>query len=225
MVRKWSYLNNVHVDSTDNWFEGKTSVYNFKVFRMTTRFKKYNRTSITSMVRKKYARRKHRTNWLRLSYITKSWVFFFLKSKQFVRFYQSLGLFNVQAYSATTSLITKKFSEIISDRGFNTFSCSRSLLNTFTQKGQSSKYYVNPLLNSRSDGLTTRVATDLSLIENINPGLINHDGLLYPYNSDTPTPGDYLTLYNNINSNIFNKTLHYLTTTYTIMILLTLLRL
>jgi hypothetical protein len=222
MVRKWSYLNNVHIDATDTWFEGKTSVYNFKVFRMTTRFKKYNRTAITSMVRKKYARRKHRTNWIRLSYITKSWVFFFLKSKQFVRFYQSLGLFNVQSYSATTLLITKKFSEIVSDQGFNTFACSKSLLKTFLLKGQASKYYINPLLNSQSDGLTTRAAANLSLIENINPGLINHDNLLYPYNTQTPQTDDYVALFSTLNDDIFNRTLHSVTTIYTILILLTL---
>jgi hypothetical protein len=222
MVRKWSYLNNVHVDSTDNWFEGKTSVYNFKVFRMTTRFKKYNRTPVTAMVRKKYARRKHRTNWVRLAYITKSWVFFFLKSKQFVRFYQSLGLFNVQSYSATTLLITKKFSEIISDQGFNTFACSKSLLNTFLLKGQSSKYYVTPLLNSQSDGLTTRVAPNLTLIENVNPGLINYDSLLYPYNMQTPHSENYTMLYSDINHAIFKKTLHFVQVIYSILILLTL---
>lgn len=62
MVRKWSYLNlnesNYNIDS----YNFISSIYNFKVFRSTTRFKKYNRSELTFMVRKKYSKRKHKTN-------------------------------------------------------------------------------------------------------------------------------------------------------------------
>jgi hypothetical protein len=149
-------------------------------------------------------------------------VFFFLKSKQFVRFYQSLGLFNVQAYSTTSLLVTKKFSEIISDQGFNTFACSKSLLNTFLLKGQPAKYYINPLLNSQSDGLTTRKISSLSLIENINPGLVNYDSLLYAYNTQTPQRHNHLLLYTAMNDILFERTLHYNTTIYKIFVILSL---
>ena len=224
MVRKWSYLNTVNTNIGSDWFSNTSSVYNFKVFRMTTRFKKYNRVSVTKVVRKKYARRKHRTNWLRLSYITKHWVFLFIKSKQFVRFYQSLGLFNVQSFSTSTLLVNKLFSDITTERGFNTFSCSTTLLNIFKNKGVFSKYYINPLQNSQSSGLTVRSIEDLGLIENINPGLINYDNLLYPYNFSN----NKLTVYKNLNTiitnQIFTNVLLYIKVIYKTLIILTLIR-
>ena len=225
MIRKWSYLNSANIDPTDTWFNGASSVYNFKVFRMTTRFKKYNRVPVTKIVRKKYARRKHRTNWLRLSYITKSWVFFFLKSRQFVRFYQSLGLFNVQAFSASTLIVTKNFADIVTSRGFTTFSCSQTLLNTFKGNGQFSKYYINPLLGSQSSGLSVRSIPDLTLVENINPGLINYDNLLYPYNLDNDKLLEYKLLYILTTTQIFKNSLQHIKVLYKILITLTLINL
>jgi hypothetical protein len=78
------------------------------------------------------------------------------------------------------------------------------------------------LLNSQSDGLTTRTAASLSLIENINPGLINHDGLLYAYNTKTPSQDDFIVLYGTMGDALFNRLLYYAATLYKILILSTL---
>jgi hypothetical protein len=238
MIRKWPYLTStyksrlidIRVDPAATWFKGKASVYNFKVFRMTTRFKKYNRKPLTLIIRKKDARRKRKTNWFRLLYITRSWVFFYLRSRQFVRFYQSLGVFNSQSYSTTPIVVVLQCPEAVSDRGFNTFSCSRSLLKTFLEKAAANthhqkttdKYYLSPLSHSRSEGILARTASDLVLVENMNPGVIDHDNLLYPYNTELDALETSATLYMAVIDSMFNSTLRYVTLIHNMLILLTL---
>jgi hypothetical protein len=222
MVRKWPYLVSKFLYANPGHFETKSSVYTFKVFRMTTRFKKFNRKSPTVMVRKKYARRKHRTNWLRLSYITKNWVFLYIRSKQFVRFYQSLGLFNTQSYSTSVLVFEKKLSEVVNYAGLTTFACSRSIISLFLSKGDNTKYYNTPLLGSLSSGLATRDITNLPLSESINPGLVDYDSLLYPYTTVPSTRTEDLELYNSLLEVNFSSTLNYVTASYHTLVLLTL---
>ena len=183
MVRKWSYLNPLNFDITSSNTAGKLSVYTFKVFRVSTRFKKHNRGPLTVITRKIYSRRKHRTNWLRLTYITKGWVFFFLKSRQFVRFYQNLGLTNVQSFSTTPLVVARKLHEVLYQAGVSTSSCSSNILRPFILKGKPDKYLKNPLAHTPSTSLSSHGLSTVEHLEPVNPGLVHYDNLMYPYNS------------------------------------------
>lgn len=217
MVRKWSYLNSINLDinNESNCFFKK--IYNLKVFKKTTRFKKYN-IGYTLMVRKQYSKRKHQTSWINLSYITKSWVHIFLKSKQFVRFYQNLGLFNIQSYSANLLVFNKKLTELGNFNGINSFSCSKNVINSFLQYSNANIFFNNPIKSNSSSGILVRNTTSLSLSLNITPNLLQYDNTLYPV---VPTI-ENLNLYNLYQSINFKYILQFAVTMYKILILLSL---
>ena len=89
MVRKWSYLTSSHRTHTGSKDDGIYNFYVFKVFRVTTRFKKYRRYK-TTFVRKKDKLRKKNTNWINLLRIFAHWSTVYLKSRYLIRTYQML---------------------------------------------------------------------------------------------------------------------------------------
>jgi len=225
MVRKWSYLDSNHFKVEASTFGSRISIYNFKVFRTTTRFKKYNRSLLTIAVRKKYARRKHRTNWLRLLMITKSWVTFYFRSRQFVRFYQSLKLFNTQSVSTNVRVFTRCITDVVGSTSLTTLSCSTVLINFFKQRSSSNNYINNPLSSERSTGLLTLNPESLLEAEPINPGLMVYDSLLYPYNTRPQVYQMSYQLYTQVNQLLFQAVLRKCVAYYKILTLLTLYRL
>lgn len=81
------------------------------------------------MVRRKYSRRKHRTNWLVMSYITAAWATNYLKARQFERFYNTLGYFKSSSFATSTHVFLLKVQDMSSKQGISISSCSTKLLN------------------------------------------------------------------------------------------------
>jgi hypothetical protein len=133
MVRKWSYLKTFSL-TTPNVLAPIKAVKSFKVFRKTTRFKKYNR-GITKIVRRKYMTRKRKSTALFAYYITKDWVYHYLKLRQFERFYQSFGLSNVSAYAADFDVFNVA-PDRINENGIHIFSVTKSIFSHFQSKSK-----------------------------------------------------------------------------------------
>lgn len=184
MVRKWSYLTELPIDLSSNnrGLSYLTLRYNFKVFRTTTKFRTYN-LGYTVMTRKKYSRRRHKTNWVTLLYILRYWVFFFLKSRQFVRFYQNIGLFSFKTYATDFSFFNKKLQDIDNVGGINSYSCSKRIIHGFLDRTRKvgPGFLTSPLRDSRYGGIMVHKNESLGLSEGIAPGLVSYDGLLYDY--------------------------------------------
>ena len=221
MIRKWSYLTNTNTINVNLLQSKITPIYNFKVFRHTTRFKKYNKSTNTKMVRKSYSKRKHKNNWINMVYITRSWVSFFLKNKQFVRFYQTLGLFNSQSFSSTVLVFNKQVVKFGSDSSFNTFACSKNIISFYNSNTNFIFNYKTPLKTSPSVGLLFHKNLINSEYKDLNPGLIQYDKLLYPYNNIIITEKNILT-WSFLHSSIFNLVNKYVLFVYRINILITL---
>ena len=190
MVRKWSYLNGLSPAATNFSTSPLLPIHTFKVFKATTRFKKHH-TVNTRMVRKVYAKRRHKNNWLGMSHVLKGWVVFFLKTKQFVRFYQTLGLFSNQFYSTTTNLFNKQYLNLVGTAQANTFACSNQILKAFINPYKNT-LYTSPLKNSPTSGLLTINATTSLDITEVNPGLFGADKLFVPYNDPLLTSSKIL---------------------------------
>lgn len=224
MVRKWSYLEQTVTLSPLNSLKQIPKLYNFKVFRKTTRFKKYNR-GITRMVRKNYARRKHQTNWLNLSYISKSWVLNYLSLRQFERFYSALGRFNVSAYSSDVNVFFLKLPTLLNKNGINILTCSRSVLNKHINYTDKAVFLRNHTQHARSAYVQTSNHTDVLSSLEIYPSIINIESSFY-------SPDELkLALSRNeitnqltyLESNVFNHSLNIVLSSYNVLILLTLL--
>lgn len=158
MVRKWSYLTPITSPNLISDLGGMKRIHTFKVFKATTRFKKYN-TGITKLVRRKNAIRKHKTNWLNFNFIIVKWVRFFIKYKQYVRFYQSLGLFSINVNSSMP-FFTKQYSDLVGFNGVFIYSTTRYIFNKY--KG-SVNYGINFTKYTR---LTYVGVSDVNLIQN-----------------------------------------------------------
>lgn len=110
----------------------------FKVFRKTTRFKKFTR-GITKAVRQKYSQRKFNTSYYTLKHITKEWSFSYIQAKQVERFIQSMYYSLVVSSSPNHDVfysITKS-----TDLNLNShlFSCSKKLIYRFLKDSNKKK--------------------------------------------------------------------------------------
>lgn len=92
MVRKWSYIKSKYSLILISKLMIVHNCYIFKIFRLTTRFKKYNRYK-TKFLRKNFFLRKRKTTWLTLLSLFTKWSLNYLLNKHYICFYQNLSLF------------------------------------------------------------------------------------------------------------------------------------
>lgn len=224
MVRKWSYLESSTLNLDVQSLENTSQLYHFKVFRKTTRFKKFNR-GITRMVRKNYARRKHRTNWLILSYITKSWVTNYLKMRQFERFYSSLGRFPLDVFSTNFSVFSLRVSMLTNRNGINIASCAKTLLSRHINNSYDASFLKNPTKNTNSAIVQLSNLADVTSSLEIYPNLVNLENMLYPYGDMLTSLSDNqnLDVVTRLNADVLRTSLQISTSVYSVLILLTLL--
>ena len=172
MVRKWSYLNiNNNVLPMSKLVESY-NVYTFKVFRLTTRFKKYKRYK-TTFLRKKDKLRKRKTNWFNILRIFSDWSTTYIRSRQLIRIYQSFFivkynciLYNLNFFNKliinfkspiyfNTSFLTKNYKNlhIIGPSKYPTYNIQTnnltyiSELNSYNVQFDNAKYSTSILVN------------------------------------------------------------------------------
>lgn len=191
MVRKWSYLKTSNLAISVHTLKSLTQLLHFKVFRKTTRFKKFNR-GITRVVRKTYARRKHRTNCLIWYYITKSWVANYLKMRQFERFYSGLGRFQFEAFSSNFEVFSVKLHSISNYNGVNIISCAKNVLGKHTNQSTSALFLKNPTKYANTTSIQLINLQDISASSEIYPNLVNFENSLFPYGDMETYPFTHL---------------------------------
>ena len=206
MVRKWSYLEGPQATSLNSPLVPLSKLYNFKVFRKTTRFKKFNK-GITKMVRKKYSRRKHITSWITLSFITKSWTLNYLKARQFERFFTSLGFFNCITHSPILNVFTTRLPLLAAkNNGVSISSCSKNIAYRFIRfsKYQSTHYLTDRTKNTNLSLMHTSHPQNIVNYSDIFPSTVKFDNSFY-------SPLDIYTLVEtqNLNSTFNNALVQY----------------
>ena len=126
MIRKWSYIipslhNNLHNTPLKSRFK-------FKVFRKTTRFKKYN-LSYTSFIRKQVVLKKRRVGWKKYIILSSDWVKPLLSLKHLVSFTQNKSLYTNTTTSPYFNIFSKK-SQQLNLVGFGTYALNHTALNS-----------------------------------------------------------------------------------------------
>lgn len=135
MVRKWSYLTSSNTLPLNQSLRPLSKCYLFKVFRMTTRFKKYQRNE-TSFVRKQDSSRKRQTSWLTLLAILSQWCLQYIRYKQYIRYYQNTGLYRHQMIIPNIFVIQKKLNLFNSELSFTTSTLTTQLAETFQKQNR-----------------------------------------------------------------------------------------
>jgi len=177
------------------------------------------------MVRRNYTRRKHQTNYLVLSYITRYWALNYLHSKQFERFYAAMGRFSVTAYSADAHVFHVKLPDVVNKNGINILSCSKTALRKHLNYSQGANFMINTTKNTNSAMLQALDASSLALSSNVFPGAIKFENSLYCYEGvnefslETVPRVDFIA---ELDSVLFENVLESTNTIYSTLILLTL---
>lgn len=180
MVRKWSYLTTQNNLLVNHSLSVLTKCYSFKVFRMTTRFKKYQRYG-TSFVRKQDSSRKRQTSWLTLLSIFAQWSLQYIKYKQYLRYYQSISTHNYQLTIPNIFVIGKKSNLFNPVLAFTTSTITNQLLNTLhtTKININTKAKYLNILSSNTNSLdvvkevnTAGCVYDMQLFSELKPSRI-----------------------------------------------------
>jgi len=221
MVRKWSYLKTFKL-TTPNTLAPIKAVKSFKVFRKTTRFKKYSR-GITKIVRRKYMTRKRKSTALFAYYITKDWVYHYLKLRQFERFYQSFGLANVASYAADFDVF-KVAPERLNEGGIHIFSVSKSIFSYFQRKNISTNSALrqSKVYNSKQTFIQTDSFETLSNSLLAYPIAANLENYEYPTIGDTWATSQHSQILKALQLTQFKSTLKFIQSYKRVLVLLSL---
>lgn len=222
MVRKWSYLTDMQISDSVS-IHSLTSTKHFKVFRATTRFKKYTR-GMTFNVRKRYNRRKLLTNNIFLGYITVDWLRFYLKSRHRERYIQSYGTVNATARSAEFDAFKVRALKAETSLGVALFSGSKSVLNGCIRSERLLKSILVPdvLGNSRITYTQSLSPAESALSEYTHPALLTYDKLTYAPNTTLALVEHQLTVFKSVTAALLVPSLHMTVSIRQILILLVL---
>ena len=215
MVRKWSYIKLGTVTSNLNLYNpiNNASIdktfkrYRFKVFRATTRFKKYTTGDVTCVVRKLPIQLKRKTTLINISSITSHWITHYLKLRQLNRFMQNIKLFNKQSNLPNIVVFNKTTDTLKYNGGVNITTCSWKIFKNLPTKN-------HPRLkgpyNANSFILTSGLSSYKQL-ELVNASITVYDKCAYPINMVSDKGADCVTslllkqpLHDNINHKVIS---------------------
>ena len=150
----------------------------------------------------------------------------YLKMRQFVRFYQSINMFNVFSYSPEMSVFSAKANNLKLLNGVNYFSCSYGILNKFLKNSNNSFFLKTQLSFSLVYAMQTIDIRFLSNFSDLSPNIIKYDNLNYPTDSFLIKNNNEfaeILLLQNINNFVFKYILKLVLIIRNIIVLLTLL--
>lgn len=160
-----------------NIFNTVKKVHSFKVFKKSTKFKKYN-NSITRFImnRKKYLIKKKTTTFINKFFVPLLWSSYFSKKKQLVRFYQFYYMLDYMITLASNALILRSYDLLFStsnkmliDKFYlnSTFLSKQILVNNTLFNPLTPKSTINFYKNTKFGFLLTN---DFTTVINILPG-------------------------------------------------------
>ena len=209
MVRKWSYLKDLSINDSSFWephFKSLSKRHTFKVFRKTTRFKRYS-IGLSTVVRLKTMKITRKTEKLTLSTFISSWSKVYLRSKQFYRYYQAIGLFNVivPTFSpdAVKSIILKTNPVV----NIFYFSCSKNVLKKYLTEKLSDKKIKSPINHSRNCYVAATGLKDLKDFDKISSSILFLDENFYLPKEVLKTQQLKLQTYSILNNSILSNSL------------------
>jgi hypothetical protein len=201
VVRKWSYINkrfnssleikNLYLNeitfirpSLDRIGTSRTANrYNFKVFRKTTRFKKF-RSGLVGIVRKVYAKKKRRTENYGNLFIARDWSLAYLKQRQIVRFSQSLNLLPYESLSSDKEVFFKRLPYVENIGGVSIFTCSTNFVKALLLKTRNIPFLFFVSSHSVVSHTQSTNLEDLLNSGELGTNSVKYEGLLYPIDSN-----------------------------------------
>ena len=128
MVRRWSYLENTSINLASSGIAESSNMHTFKVFKKTTRFKKFSK-GITSFVRRKNVRRRVKSSLIFTAIISSYWLKAYLFIKRSTLICQAMYTSQLIATTPSDSFSYNKTSSI--NFAYNYISVRKKRLPTY----------------------------------------------------------------------------------------------
>lgn len=157
-----------------------------------------------------------------MTYITFEWSHFFIRSKQFIRFYQNLGLFNYQVFSPSSHHVSMQSMGGFVVNSVNTFACSKKIIYKFSINPNNNNYFSSPLSSNMSTGCSV-VEYPKNDVFDI-PGILITDNLMYEQTLEFVNNESYGNTYYELNNIFYENGLVYAYCFYSLGVLLTISR-
>ena len=209
MVKKWSYLSSLQLTNV-NKFSLKADAlvkrHTFKVFKKTTRFKRHS-TGISTVVRLKTMKITRKTEKLALSIFIGQWSKIYMRSKQFYRYYQSIGLFNTVMPTFAPDSIKAILLKTNPVNNIFFFSCSKNVLLRYVTYSNSINRIKAPTLNSRNCYATSTGLDNIENFDQVSSSVVFLDQNFYIPNEIILQNRSKNILFSQLNNSLFNYTL------------------
>ena len=141
--------------------------HNFKVFKKTTRFKRHS-TGLSTVVRLKTMKITRKTEKLTISAFIYCWSKVYMRSRQFYRYYQAIGLFNTVIPTFSPDSVKAIILKINPVSNIFYYSCSKNVLNKYLTGGISDKKIKSPIKNSRNSYVSSVGLQDLQDFDKVS---------------------------------------------------------
>jgi len=199
-----------------------TKVKSFKVFRKTTKFKKFTK-GITKVVRRKYTKRKFHSTYFVLPQITKWWSFNYIQSKQVERFIQSFSQSAITSSTPNFDVFLAANKPQEQQLNMHFFSCAKRLAYRTTNSFLKNKsFLVETSINHAKLSFTQTTSFEsCSSNEVAHPLNTTFDQLAYPAAS-VENNHEFMQTYFALQSTLFAHNLKYTVSVYKLLIILSL---
>ena len=174
MVRKWSYLKHSEIGNSAFWdlhFKPLSRRHTFKVFKKTTRFKRHN-TGLSTVVRLKTMKITRKTEKITLSAFISLWSRVYMRSRQFYRYYQAIGLFNTVIPTFSPDSVKAILLKSAPVANIFYFSCSKNVMRKYLTGYSFDKKIKSPVMNSRNSYVASVGLTDLQDFDKISSSIL-----------------------------------------------------
>lgn len=213
MIRKWSYLkdksttkpNGIDIKSFND-FCNFDKRHTFKVFRTTTRFKRYS-TGLSTVVRLKTYKITRKTEKLTLACFINLWARAYMRCRQFYRYYQAIGLFNtvMPTFSPDAVKVILLKSNPVTNIFY--FSCSNNVMSKYLTSNLSDWKIKSPIKNSRNSYVASTGLNDLKDFDQVGSTSVFIDEKFYLPEEIQKVSKNQLQTWSSFNNVLFNNSL------------------
>ena len=193
-------------DFWNPYFRPVSQKHSFKVFKKTTRFKRHS-TGLSTVVRLKTMKITRKTEKLTLSTFISLWSKVYMRSRQFYRYYQAIGLFTIVTPTFAPDSVKAILLKINPVANIFYFSCSKTVLKKYLTGKTSDKKIQSPINNSRNAYASSVSIHDLEGFDKVSSTMLFLDENFYMPDEVIKNQNLKLQLWSGLNNTLANNSL------------------
>ena len=213
MVRKWSYLKKTSILNSAPQSENFKLIdkrHTFKVFRKTTRFKRYSK-GLSTIVRLKTYKITRKTEILALACFINLWSKVYMRSRQFYRYYQAIGLFNTVMPTFSPDSVKAILLKTSPVNNIFYFSCSNNVMSKYLNGSTYDLNIKSPIKNSRNCYAASVSTSDLENFDQVSSSVLYLDRNFYIPEEVQNSKNEHAEVLKSVTRTLLNNTINLIT--------------